>query len=108
MLMPVQALTFLIEVDDTSSGSVPVPVAGPEATVMRVFNDGPNTAFIAVAAGDVTAEVPSSAPTDKGIPVPPLSVAFFSIPAPAPQEIDAVCRAGETAKLFISFTGDAL
>lgn len=101
MLRPfsAQSKTLPITVTATASTSTALPGQG---NVLRVFNEGPNHAFISVGSGAQTATLPNSTPTATSTVIGAGEDAVFSIPNDATYNISAICRASQTALLDVS------
>lgn len=94
-----QAKTLPISVTSTASTSAALPSIGNS---LRVFNEGPNDAFIAVGAGTQTATLPNATPTATSVVVPAREDLTFTIPNDQVYNISAICRASGTATLDVS------
>lgn len=93
-----QAKTLPISVTATASSSVALPSAG---SVVRIVNEGPNTAFVSIGEGSQTATLPNATPTATSTPVLAGMDISLSIPAAAVLNISAICRASGTALLDV-------
>lgn len=100
MLTPfsAQSLTKPISVTSTASTSTALPGQG---NTLRVYNEGPNVAFISVGAGTQTATLPNATATATSTPVGPGEDCSFTIPNDAVYNISAICRAAGTATLDV-------
>lgn len=107
-----QDATLKISVTNSASTSGPLPGIG---NVLRVVNDGPNTAFISVGTGTQTATVPAtSSPVATCTPILAGEDAVFSIAnpqatnagnsytAPTALNISAICAGSGTATLYVA------
>jgi hypothetical protein len=78
----------------SSATSVTLSDAGKSSSNIRIYNAGPNTAFIRMGIGAQTADVTSS------MPIPPGVVeGFYKGQA---DTISAVCASSETAKVYFT------
>jgi len=93
-----QAKTLPISVTATASSSAALPSAG---NVIRIVNEGPNTAFVSIGATSQTATLPNSTPTATSTPVLAGTDITLSVPADAVYNISAICRASGTALLDV-------
>jgi hypothetical protein len=100
-LFSVAAKTRLLEVGDTASTSVALPLSRAGENI-RVVNAGPNIAFIAV--GDQVATLPTTTPVQTCTPVLPGSDVAFSVPFGVDLSISAICKNGETATLYLTMS----
>jgi hypothetical protein len=94
-----QSKTQPVSVTSTASTSAALPGQG---NVLRVVNEGPNTAFISVGSGTQTATLPNATAVATSTPVLAGSDVVFSIPNDAVYNISAICRAAGTATLDVS------
>lgn len=95
-----QSTTFAIAATATASAPALMPVA---AGALRIVNEGPSVAFVAVAAASTSATLPVALPgTQTATPVLPNMSITMAISAGGAQYISAICRAAGTAALSIS------
>ena len=94
---------------DTSSDSVALPqgVNGTAGTTVRVYNEGPGTAFVNFGASNVTATIGADKATGTGIPVAAGRETGFRLKTASVTHIAAICDTGDTAQLFITM-GDGI
>lgn len=117
-LLSAQVKTLPITVGTSASASTALPSFGD---TIRIFNEGPNDAFISVGAGAQVATLPNATPTATSVVCPAREDLVFSIPntgntsmtapggavigdtfpAATPLNISAICRTG-TALLDVS------
>lgn len=98
----VQAQTFGISATGVASAAVQM---GVRANGVRIVNEGPNVAFVAIGnSAAVLATVPGAAPgAVTSTPVPPGTDQIFSMGFDAaPNWVSAICRNGGTAALSIT------
>lgn len=96
LLFNENALTLPVSVTSTASTSAALPEVGP---VVRIVNEGPNIAFVAIGATSQTATLPNATATRTSTPVLPYSDITLRIADDAVQNISAICRSGGTATL---------
>lgn len=96
-----QASTISLAVTATASVAVQLPV---KANALRIVNEGPNTAFIAISqSAAVLAVVPGTSATQTSTPILAGADVTLSMENGAlPNYISAICRAGGTAVLDLS------
>lgn len=93
-----QAKTLQIAVTSTASTSKALPALG---NVIRIVNEGPNTAYISIGTGAQTATVPSTTTAvATSTPVMSGEDCTFSIPAEQ-QNISAICSGSGTATINV-------
>ena len=97
-LFNAQAKTLDISVTAAASTSQALPNQGNN---VRIVNEGPNIAFVSIGAAVQVATLPSAVtPVATCTPVPVGDITL-SIPAGAVQNISAICRASQTARLSV-------
>lgn len=101
-LISAQAFTITYAATDSSgASSVSLPVIGAQTIV--VTNESTNIAFFAVAAGSVTATLPTSTPAKTCMPVPAGASIVYRLPQVQDRMVfAAICRSGTTATLTVS------
>lgn len=103
-LFSAQANTTAISVTAVASVPVQLPFSGSS---VRIVNEGPNVAFVAIAAAATNATLPGAAPgAQTCTPVLAGSDVTMGM-APGLNWISAICRAAGTATLSIS-TGEGM
>lgn len=104
-LFSAQANTTAISATAVASAPVQLPFA---AGGVRIVNEGPNVAFIAIAAASTNATLPGAAPgAQTCTPVLAGSDVTLSMASGQANWISAICRAAGTAALSIS-TGEGM
>jgi len=94
-----QAATISIAVTTAASTSVALPGVG---SVVRLVNEGPNTAYVSIGSGAQIATIPLPAAASTCCPTIAGSDSTFTIPSStAPLNISAICATG-TAVLRVS------
>jgi hypothetical protein len=78
----------------SSAASVTLSDAGKSSSNVRIYNAGPNIAFIRIGVGAQTADVTNSMPIPSG--------AVESFYKGQADTISAVCATGETAKVYFT------
>jgi len=94
---------------DTSSDSVALPKAvnATVGTTIRVYNEGPGTAFVNFGGSDVTATIGADKATGTGIPVAAGRETGFRLKNALATHMAAICDTGDTAQLFVTM-GDGI
>jgi hypothetical protein len=94
-----QAACRSLAVTATASASITLPGTG---SVIRILNEGPNVAYIAIGANTQTATVPSATPNATSCPVP-VGDTTFTIPDGngVKMQLSAICGGTGTATLDI-------
>lgn len=105
-LFSAQSATIAVAATATASVAALLPFA---CGTLRIVNEGPNMAFVAVAATAVgaVATLPAGAAAQTCTPVLPASDITLSIAGATAQYISAICRAAGTAVLSVS-TGEGV
>lgn len=98
MIRTIPTGVISISATNTASASAALPDAG---NALRVVNEGPNPAFIAVGQGNQVATLPSGSKQLSCIPVLANTEVNIVIPGDKVQNISAVCRSGGTAVLTV-------
>ena len=96
-LLSAQSPAFLISATTTATAAVALPAK--ESTV-RVVNEGPNNAYICIAAAPTAATVPTATAAATCTPVLAGSDVAFSIPVDQVYYISAITKVG-TATLDV-------
>lgn len=96
-LFSLPARSIPIAVTTTASASTPLPGTG---TTLRVVNEGPNIAFVALSTTAAVATLPNAVPTNTSIPVI-VGDTTFTIPNDQIYNISAICRATQSAQLTV-------
>lgn len=92
-----QAKTIAISATSVASASVALPDKG---SALRIYNEGPNVAFISVGVGAQTATLPGATANATSTPVA-VGDSTFSILVQDNMQISAICRASQTATLSV-------
>lgn len=107
-LFSAQANTIAVSANATASTPVLLPFA---CGALRIVNEGPNVAFVAVAAASTAATLPGAAPGAQTctpiLPSSDVTLAIASVPGGTPLYVSAICRAAGTAVLSVS-TGESM
>lgn len=83
------------------------PAVNSGRTNVRIVNEGPNNAYIAVGASTVTATVPTGTAAATATPVLAGTDITLSV-IPGETHISAICRASATATLIVSGVSDGV
>ena len=104
-LFSAQAKTMSVAVTASASASTALPSGGDS---IRIYNEGPNTAFVSIGEGAQTATLPATSGASAVATCTVVGAgidAVFSIaslPGGTPLNISAICRAAGTATLDVS------
>ena len=96
---PVNASTIAVSATSTASAAVAIPGQGSS---IRISNEGPNNAYIAVGMADVAATVPTGTGTTTCTPIFAGADVIFTKTAATDGYISAITQAGQTARLNVS------
>lgn len=94
-LFGIPSKTLPIAATDVASSSTSLPNKG---NTLRVVNEGPNVAFIAIGSGTQVATLPNATPTFTSIPVI-VGETTFGIDPSIVLNISSICRSSQTAQL---------
>lgn len=104
-LFSAQAATIAISATATASTPVALPFS---ANGVRIVNEGPNVAFVAITPASTVATLPGASSAQTCTPVlAGADVTLAMAQGSSPNFISAVCRASGTAVLSVS-TGDGM
>lgn len=107
-LFSAQANTIAVSANATASTPVLLPFA---AGALRIVNEGPNVAFVAVAATSTSATLPGAAPGAQTCTAvlanSDVTLSIAGAPGGTAQYISSICRAAGTAVLSVS-TGEGV
>lgn len=102
--------SFSISVTSTASTGAAfgnAPAVNSDNTTVRIVNEGPNRAYIAVGSSTVAATVPSGTAASTATPILPGEDITVSV-IPGHTHISAICRSSETATLIVSGASDGV
>lgn len=97
-----------LDVDATTDNvALPKAVNATAGTTVRVYNEGPNTAFVNFGISDVTATIGADKATGTGLPCAAGRETGFRLKTATVTHLAAICDTGDTAQLFITM-GDGI
>lgn len=94
-----QAKTFKIDVTATASTSK--SLNNSEYSTVRIINDSYSTVFLSIGNGDQVATLPSTTAAKTCTPILGQSDITLSIPIGIALNISAICKASETATIYV-------